>query len=58
MPVFDKANFKPRPAKRNPGKAPGKYDAQIPQTVPLTQRAKPPVGTASESRWGLRQEAS
>jgi hypothetical protein len=40
MPVYDKGNFRPRPAKRNPGKAPGRYDAPIPQTAPVAQRTK------------------
>jgi hypothetical protein len=41
MPIFNKGTFRPRPAKRNPGKAPGKYDAPIPQTVPVWQRKLP-----------------
>jgi hypothetical protein len=31
--------------------------APIPATPPITQYKKPPVAMASESRWGLRQEA-
>jgi hypothetical protein len=40
MPIFNKGTFRPRPSKRNPGRAPGKYDAPIPQTAPVSQRSK------------------
>jgi hypothetical protein len=32
MPVYRKPNFRPRLAKRNPGRAPGNFEAQIPVT--------------------------
>jgi hypothetical protein len=58
MPVYHKGHYKPRPAKRNPGRAPGKYDAQIPQTPPRADLAalprlslKPARKSSAESAW-------
>jgi hypothetical protein len=52
MPVYHKGQHKPRPAKRNPGRAPGRYDAQIPRTPPrvhLADRSRPSLKPAQKS---------